>query len=364
MGQVKMVALHSRALEQTQIQQNFDLGVGQKFLLLFYVGHHLGEIGNPNSFIMFEVAQFDSYSYLFNRPTFVTLDGSAPSADINIKGLRIGINGKEALAGQSYSNLDTSVIAATYDPTTGQELSSKGTIISLEKGPASDEFFLTFEDFNGNLKAFSDIVPTVAGDPGDPGAPVESDIGMRTFQEINMTIAEITGIAVTNAAVATVYNDYIQQLPTVEAIGAFLPSHQMAIAQLALTSCSELVDNNPGFFTGFNFGTSAQAAFDTQVERDAIINPLLTAAMNVDQATPANNLNTQPVELEVADLLSSPLTQDLDAALTGDSYDSLITEMLSCSPLPCTPIDTVPRTAQIVKAVCAVATGGAVMLVQ
>ena len=363
MGQVKMVALHSRALAEPEIQQNFDLGVGQKFFLLFYVGHHLGEVGNPNSFIVFEVAQFDSYSYLFNKPTFVTLDGSAPSTDISIKGLRIGINGKEALTGQTYANLDTSVTVAGYDPATGEELSSKGTIITLEKGPSSDEFFLTFEDFNGLTKAFVDTVPTVAADPADPASPVESDIGMRTFEEINVSIAEMTGVPVTNAAVGTVYDDYVQQLPTVEAIGAFLPSHQMAIAQLALTSCSELVEGNgdisrAAYFPGFIFGTGAQTAFDTQAERDSIINPLLTAAMNVDQATPANNLITQPVELEVADLLSSPIAQDLDPALTGDTYDSLITEMLSDL------VDTPARTEQIVKAACAVATGGAVMLVQ
>ena len=374
MGQVKMVALHSRALDQAQITQNFDVGVGQKFFLLFYVGHHLGEVGNPNSFIMFEVAQFDSYSYLFNKPTFITLDGSAPGADIVVKGMRIGINGKEALAGQAYANLDTSVSAATYDPATGQELSLMGTIITLEKGPDSDEFFLTFEDFNNVTKDFADIVPTVPDDPlTDPADPVESDIGMRTFQEINVSIAEITGVPVTNPAIAGVYGDYIQQLPTVETIQAFLPSHQMAIAQLALTSCSELVDDRgdisrAAYFTGFNFATSAQTAFDTQAKRDAIIEPLLTAAMNVDQVAPVNNLITQPLELEIADLLSSPAAQDLDPALAGDSYDSLISEMLGCTPLSpattCTPIDTVPRTAQIVKAVCAVATGGAVMLVQ
>ncbi len=364
MGQIKMVALHSRALDQAQITQNFDVGVGQKFFLLFYVGHHLGEIGNPNSFIMFEVAQFDSYSYLFNKPTFINLDPAwTPSADIDIKGLRIGINGKEAVAGQAYASLDTSVTAGGYDPALGQELSALGTIIALEKGPTSDEFFLTFEDFNGVTNSFSDIVPTVPNDPVDPASPVESDIGMRTFEEINATIAEITGVPVTNAAVDSVYDDYIQQLPTVEAIGAFLPSHQMAIAQLALTSCSELVEGRgdilpAAYFPGFNFGTGAQTAFDTQAERDAIIEPLLTAAMNVDQITPANNLNTQPAELEVADLLSSPGSQNLDTGTRVVAYDSLITELLADL------VNTPARTEQVVKAVCAVATGGAVMLVQ
>jgi hypothetical protein len=137
----------------------------------------------------------------------------------------------------------------------------------------------------------------------------------------------------------------------------------MAIAQLALTSCSELVDGRgsilPGtFFPGFSFATGAQSAFDSQGERDAIIEPLLTRAMNVDQLTPANNLMSQPVELEVADLLSSPASQSLDTGQNIVAYDSLITEMLSDL------VDTPARTEQIVKAVCAVATGGAVMLVQ
>ena len=375
MGQVKMVAIHNQPLTEPQIQQNFDVGVGQKFFLLFCVGQHLGESGNCQSFVMFEVAQFDSYSYLFNKPTFVTLDGSTPLADINIKGLRIGINGKEALAGQAYANMNETVDIGSYDPATGQELSSQGTIIALEKGPEADEFFLTFEEFNGVTNAFADIVPSVPADPADPGSPLESDIGVRTFQEINQTIAEITGVPVTNTAVESVYNDYIQQLPTVEDVGAFLPSHQMAIAQLALTSCSELVEDRASnnisraaYFPAFNFGNSSQSAFDTQAEIDAVVNPLLTRAMNVDPVTPTNNLNTQPVEAEISDLLGSSATQSLDTGTNIVNYDSLISEMLSCTPVPpatsCTPIDTVARTAQIVKAVCAVATGGAVMLVQ
>ena len=48
------------------------------------------------SFIMFEVAQFDSFSYLFNKPTFINLNPAWTPGSINIKGMRIGINGKEA----------------------------------------------------------------------------------------------------------------------------------------------------------------------------------------------------------------------------------------------------------------------------
>ncbi len=191
---------------------------------------------------------------------------------------------------------------------------------------------------------------------------------MRTFEEINSTIAAITGVPTGdppngNSAVQSVYDDYIQQLPTVEAIDAFLPSHQMAIAQLALTSCSELVENRgtisrSAYFPGFDFNANAQDAFDTVGERALIIDPILTAVMNVDQAQPLNNLTTQPGEAEITNVLGAMTQQDLDPLLTGDNYDSLITQMLASGPNDAT------RTRQIVKAVCAAATGAAVMIVQ
>jgi hypothetical protein len=279
--------------------------------------------------------------------------------------MRIGINGKQALAGQAYARLDVTVDSGSYDTTAGQELSPVGTIIALEKGPGSDEFFLTFEEIGSDSNTFTDITPSVPADPAVPADPVASDIGVRTFEEINATIAEITGVPVTNGEVLSVYNDYIQQLPTVEDIGAFLPSHQMAISQLALTSCSELVNGNgsippANYFPAFDFATMApaQSAFDTQAEIDAIVEPLLTAAMNVDTVLPANNLDTQPLQSEVADMLAGATPQNLDTGVNVIAYDSLITEMLSDG------VDTTARTEQIIKAVCAVATGGAVMLVQ
>jgi hypothetical protein len=385
-GQVKMVALHNQTLSQPQIQQNFDVGVGQKFFLLFSVGEHLGEMGNPMSFIMFEVAQFDSYSYLFNNPTFVNLDPNFAPGSIDIEGMRIGINGKEAIVGQAYANKTFNVNAGSYGvaPNLPQQqvLSSLGTIIPLEKGPDSDEFFLTFENFNGVTNAFVDIDPTVPGDPADPGSAVESDIGMRTFEEINTTIADITGVPVTNSEIVDIYKGvngvggYIQQLPSTEAIDAFLPSHQMAIAQLALTSCSELVEDNgnisrSAYFPGFNFTDPEGTAFNSPTKRDQIIQPLLTAAMNVDIDTyidvnnPGDNLTTQPDQDEISNLLGSTSQQDLDPALTGDAYDSLITQLLNgpCVAPECV-ANSASRTRQIVKAVCAVATGGAVMLAQ
>ena len=57
-----------------QIQQNFTAGVGERYFLLFNVSHLTGV---PQSYVMFEVSQYDSYSYLFNKPTFISLDPAA-----------------------------------------------------------------------------------------------------------------------------------------------------------------------------------------------------------------------------------------------------------------------------------------------
>ncbi len=60
-GQIRMLAIHNRALTQEQIVQNFGVGVGEKFFLLFAVGD---VIALPGSYVVFEVSQYDSYRQL------------------------------------------------------------------------------------------------------------------------------------------------------------------------------------------------------------------------------------------------------------------------------------------------------------
>ncbi|MDH3901205.1 MAG: LamG domain-containing protein, partial [Gammaproteobacteria bacterium] len=132
-GVLRLVAIHNRALTPEQITQNFSVGVGEKFFLLFSV---TDLVGVPDSFVMFEVSQYDSYSYLFREPVFISLDPVATPDNIPVVGMRIGINGKEAVVGQAWKHLDTMISSAFYVPGSGQLLSDLGTIIALEKGPA------------------------------------------------------------------------------------------------------------------------------------------------------------------------------------------------------------------------------------
>ena len=148
-GVLRLAAIHNRALTATQVQENFDAGVGERFYLLFNVS---AQVGAPDSYIMFEVSQFDSYSYLFYRPTFINLNADwQPSGSIPVRGLLIGANGTEVPVSQAWGNLNEVISTDKgYSPQTGQVLSSLGTVVPLEKGPDADEFFLSFAVLGGS----------------------------------------------------------------------------------------------------------------------------------------------------------------------------------------------------------------------
>jgi hypothetical protein len=146
------------------VQQNFAAGVGEKYYLLFDVS---SLVNMPQSYIMLTASELDSYSYLFTRPTFISLDPTQKPSNIPIAGIRIGMNGAEVGVGQAYLPLSTTITAANYSPTSGEVLSTVGTAIAEENGPALDQIFLTFEKIGTNSHGGLPPVPT-------PPAPVNT----------------------------------------------------------------------------------------------------------------------------------------------------------------------------------------------
>jgi hypothetical protein len=298
LGVIRFAAVHSRALTLEQIQQNFAAGVGERYFLLFNVTTLTGV---PQSYIMFEVSQYDSYSYLFTKPVFISLDPNARPGSIQIDGIRIGVNGSEAHTGQAYANVSTTVTDANYTATGGQLLSDVGTIIGLQKGAVSDQFFLTFDRIGSNTFARTPVT-------GVTQAPVDlapqSDIGIRTFEQLNQSMSKITGVPTTNAAVRSTYLQVQQQLPPVPSIDAFLASHQTGVAQLAIKYCSEMVNNagtRAAFFPALN--TGAPGSQFNGAGKDILLVPLLQKAFQ--QHSNGQDLVSQPSDAEVRTELSA-----------------------------------------------------------
>jgi hypothetical protein len=298
LGVIRFAAVHSRALTLEQIQQNFAAGVGERYFLLFNVA---ALTNVPQSYIMFEVSQYDSYSYLFTKPTFISLDPNAKPGSIQIDGIRIGVNGTEAHTGQAYANVHTTVTDANYAATSGQLLADVGTIIALQKGPLSDQFFLTFDRIGS--KTFARTPETgVTQQPVD--LPAQSDIGIRTFEQLNQSMSKITGVPTTNTAVRSTYLQVQQQLPPVPSIEAFLASHQTGVAQLAIKYCSEMVNNagtRAAFFPLLNTGSPASQF--NGAGKDILLVPLLQKAFQ--QQSNGTDLISQPSNSEVRTELSS-----------------------------------------------------------
>ena len=350
-GTFRLAAVHRRALTQEQIGQNFDAGVGERFYLLFDVSARIG--AQPqSSYVLFEAQQYDSYSYLFDKPHFTTLDGSQPQG-IEMQGLRIAINGQEAPVGQSYANIDEplDLVNAPQDEL-GQPLSPLGAVLPLELGPQDDEFFLTFDNINGaTFDRAEDPMLTVSNYIATPDVR-SSDIGVKTFDEIDATYAAITGISRTTYQrggifpVEETYQELRQSLPAVEGMETFLSSHQVAIAQLAIQYCDAAVEDAT-LWPGFNFSAAPGTAFSAG-NRATFIEPLVMRA--VGHSSTSAQIGSQPSYATVYDELG------LYSSGGGLRPDNLIDRLLA-------PPGT-SDTRAIAKGVCATVLGSAATLVQ
>lgn len=338
-GTLRMVAIHNRALSDEQIQQNFEVGVGEKFYLLFSVSH-LIDVDDPNTandFIVFQASQMDSFSYLFIEPYFISLEDDPTLDNIPLKGLRLGINGKLAEVAQSFQTVDMSLDSSLYDNATGQSISRLGTLIGIQKGASSDEFFLSFEQIGTFTNVIVNAEPPAAASPVD--LEEAADIGLKTFDEINASMSVMTGVPTTDTKVKNTFDKVKQQLPTIENIGGFLSAHQMAMTQLAIQYCDALVEDSTlraSFFPGFDFNASANTVFDAS-GRNLIIDPLLEKLVG-------SSLNSQPADTDVRTELEN-LMDTLTSCANTSSCDS-------------------DRTYTVVKASCAAVLGSATTLVQ
>jgi len=189
-----------------------------------------------------------------------------------------------------------------------------------------------------------------------PDNPPASDIGLRTFDEINATMAEIT--KVDSQDIKATYDVLRQQLPAVETIEGFLSAHQMAITQLAISYCDAVVEDpllRVDLFGSFSFGSDVVTAFGTgdSVEKNSLVNNLFNKTIGLPGADSA--LADAPDLTEVKSELIGPALVNSD-----NLYDRLAG---SCSG-PTDPACQSDRTRSIVKAMCASTLGSAAMLVQ
>jgi hypothetical protein len=280
-GVIKFVAIHNRALTPAQIQQNFAAGVGQKFFLLFGVSQLTGV---NQSYILFQGSQYDSYSYLFAQPKFISLDGSAMPANLPLSGMRIGVNGVLAPSGQAYTSVNATVGGSNYTAANGQLLSPLGTVVPATLGPANDLFFLSFDQIGTHVHAYVD--PTPPGTPPALPTTPQPDFGVATFERYNHSLSRITGVAITDSVVNSLYQASQQSMPSGPLIAAFGSAQQTAFSQLASAYCGEMMASTAlrdAFFGGSSLdaslNSSAASFFSSAGNRTTVEQALVKAAL-------------------------------------------------------------------------------------
>ena len=72
-------------------------------------------------------------------------------------------------------------------------------MVPLEKGPDSDEFFLTFDAIGAST--FNRPPPATPPAPTPVDLAQVASVGVRTFDEISATMAKITGVSELDPAV-------------------------------------------------------------------------------------------------------------------------------------------------------------------
>lgn len=382
-GALRMAAIHNRAMSPEQIAQNYDAGVGQKFFLMFSVAeildregvcHVLNESERVNyCYVVFEVAQFDESSYLFERPFFVNINPDGGDVDIDLAGIHLGINGKLARIGQAYVNVEAQV--SSQGSGVVHTLDKLGTVIPLENGADQDVFFLAFDNVAGT-SGITEGRPRLPYQQTLTGAEAP-DIGVRTFDEINASLSVLTGVNTASAAVSPVTGKTVSEtfsqvrraLPGVADFNAFSASHLMAATQLTAAYCDALVQDTAlreTLFPPANVFDFDRPVADAGIDwRNHIVVPLVDRAINASLLTESDRTAIiDEVELLITDDRDLKPYVNINGNWVSDPNPAAHTKrdgLIYCEGnATCPP----SRTADVVKAACTTVFGSAVVLLQ
>jgi hypothetical protein len=349
-GEIKFLAIHQRALTAAQVMQNFNAGVGQRYYLLFNISGVPG-VNVAQAYMMLTVSQYDNYSYLFYQPTFISLDPTAkPTTSIPVQGMRIGINGTIPLVGQAYSPLNTSITAAGYTAS-GEVLSTVGTVIGLESGPATDQFFLQFDVLGTAKDVIVDASPCGAQptctQPLNLG-PVMADVGVRSFAQVNSTFSQLTGVPTSNASVVSTYQSVQQQLPAVNTLEGYSSAAQVGVAQLAVQYCQQVMSSPGLVFPSVTFSASTYSGITATAPN----------TYGVMQYTASGQAATVIADLAKLAVGNGTLTHQPASSTVTTELTNLIGNL--CTSSAC---NTTARVSAVTVGACAAALGNADVLI-
>jgi hypothetical protein len=140
------------------------------------------------------------------------------------------------------------------------------------------------------------------------------EVGVKNFEQINMTMSALTGVPTNEAAIVTTFNDITTQLPSDNNVKNFLPSMQVAITKLATEYCDRLVETDAYrkvIWTTVNFAQGPTQTLTT-VNKTQLISETVERFLGPIDASTANSSKA-----ELANLLETLISgENLTSSLT------------------------------------------------
>lgn len=330
-GRLRLAALYKQALTPDQVQMNYLAGVGKRLRLSFSVNAWTGD----DTAVDFNVTELDDYSYLFCQPTFTgsNLNGK------RVSNIAIAVNPSQTSAppaqGQGFTNVNE-ILSGTE-----QQVSRGCSIIAQGNGPDQDEFALVFEELGQFQDSFTESVFGYQVD--ETVLPPLPRTGVRSFDRINASMSAVTGVSASTPAIADVFVEVAQQLPSTTDTRSFASSHQVVVTKLSFEYCHEMVESptlrQAAFGPEFESGTPS--FFESDVAT-AFGNPTLTNLLTerlTDHMLGVEQLTNQPNRMDIVAELDQLLTDlvldcpTCDATQTMSIAKGLCTALLASAPI-------------------------------
>lgn len=281
-GVFRLVAIHSQALTPAQVAQNFDAGVGNLTTLRFDVAELVG----APAVIEMVASELGGGGYMFAKPRYI-----GDTVNLPVKNIRIAVNDTVPVAAQSFRRVDRMI------EQNGTELSPLGAVIPASLGAQLDQFQLVFEVF-GNAQGSAEGVAPATPPPALPDV-LEPDYGVRSFSQINDTMAELTGIDQNGNGIRNLYAELRGSLPASTDLLSYGQSQQVAIQRLANGYCDAIVSNNGrcnAFFGSCQIdnaagkGAVADTLFQRFIGADLAVQPM-AAGVSAEVVAMLDSLN-------------------------------------------------------------------------
>lgn len=186
----------------------------------------------------------------------------------------------------------------------------------------------------GDIRSDGDDMPSMNSTVLDAEL-AEVKVGVKNFDQINMTMSQLTGIPTNNPNVLAVFNDSSIQLPSDNSVKTFMPSMQVAITKLATEYCDRLVETDASrkvIWTTINFAqtptqtlTAANKAALVDVAIDHFLGPLNAASIT---STRAELLSLYSILISGEDMNSSLTTKKVVKGICVASLSSAYVTLL------------------------------------